>query len=140
PPPLRAATVSSLMMRVKIFPRLASAAPFLCLIVCHFEWPDMLGTPAKSRGSDGKSYHKDGSGQLAGQDDPDLGPLVPLSAAIVAEESLDEEPSPLQPAGHSPNRDGAKGEVEGMSGHLLTPTFDVSLLEDGQATFPILAD
>src|SRR4029078_9549670 len=42
PPPLRAATVSSLMIRVKILPRLASAAPFLCLIVCHLEWPDML--------------------------------------------------------------------------------------------------
>jgi hypothetical protein len=26
---------------VKIFPRLASSAPFLCLIVAHFEWPDM---------------------------------------------------------------------------------------------------
>jgi hypothetical protein len=45
PPPLRAATVSSLMMRVKIFPRLASAAPFLCLMVCHLEWPDMARTP-----------------------------------------------------------------------------------------------
>src|SRR5215471_855539 len=45
PPPLRAATVSSLMMRVKIFPRLASAAPFLCLMVCHLEWPDMMETP-----------------------------------------------------------------------------------------------
>src|ERR687891_638296 len=41
PPPARAATVSSLMIRVKILPRLASAAPFLCLIVCHLEWPDM---------------------------------------------------------------------------------------------------
>jgi hypothetical protein len=41
PPPFLAATVSSLMMRVKILPRLASAAPFLCLIVCHLEWPDM---------------------------------------------------------------------------------------------------
>jgi hypothetical protein len=30
-----------LMMRVKTFPRLASAAPFLCLMVCHFEWPDI---------------------------------------------------------------------------------------------------
>src|SRR4051812_39344581 len=45
PPPLRAATVSSLMMRVKTLPRLASAAPFLCLIVCHFEWPDIAETP-----------------------------------------------------------------------------------------------
>src|SRR5687767_13678250 len=41
PPPFRAATVSSLMMRVKILPRFASAAPFLCLIECHLEWPDM---------------------------------------------------------------------------------------------------
>jgi hypothetical protein len=30
-----------LMRRVKILPRLASAAPFLCLIVCHLEWPDI---------------------------------------------------------------------------------------------------
>jgi hypothetical protein len=26
---------------VKILPRLASSAPFLCLIDAHFEWPDM---------------------------------------------------------------------------------------------------
>ena len=41
PPPLRAATVNSLMTRVNTLPRFASAAPFLCLIVCHLEWPDM---------------------------------------------------------------------------------------------------
>src|SRR3989442_10260980 len=41
PPPARAATVNSLMRRVKILPRLASAAPFLCLMECHLEWPDM---------------------------------------------------------------------------------------------------
>jgi hypothetical protein len=41
PPPPRAATVNSLMMRVKTLPRLASSAPFLCLIDAHFEWPDM---------------------------------------------------------------------------------------------------
>src|SRR6186997_2231508 len=52
PPPLRAATVSSLMMRVKILPRLASAAPFLCLIVCHLEWPDMWKTPEKIAAND----------------------------------------------------------------------------------------
>src|SRR6516165_3746251 len=40
-PPLFAAMVISLIRRVKIFPRLASSAPFLCLIVAHFEWPDM---------------------------------------------------------------------------------------------------
>src|ERR1700709_2189729 len=41
PPPALAATIISLMRRVKILPRLASSAPFLCLIVAHFEWPDM---------------------------------------------------------------------------------------------------
>src|ERR1700733_6080444 len=41
PPPALAAMVISLIRRVKILPRLASSAPFLCLIVAHFEWPDM---------------------------------------------------------------------------------------------------
>src|SRR5215813_13192757 len=41
PPPLLAAIAISLIRRVKILPRLASSAPFLCLIVAHFEWPDM---------------------------------------------------------------------------------------------------
>src|SRR5688500_19012260 len=48
PPPARAATVNSLMIRVKTLPRLASAAPFLCLMVCHLEWPDMSETPANT--------------------------------------------------------------------------------------------
>src|SRR5580658_6450518 len=41
PPPFFAAMLISLIRRVKILPRLASSAPFLCLIVAHFEWPDM---------------------------------------------------------------------------------------------------
>src|SRR5271163_1647485 len=41
PPPMRAAMVISRMMRVNTRPRLASVAPFLCLIVAHFECPDM---------------------------------------------------------------------------------------------------
>src|SRR5271170_7917090 len=41
PPPFLAAIPISLIRRVKILPRLASSAPFLCLIVAHFEWPDM---------------------------------------------------------------------------------------------------
>src|SRR5262245_29997543 len=57
PPPLRAATVNSLMMRVKALPRFASAAPFLCLIVCHLEWPDMPQTPAITGISDRELYH-----------------------------------------------------------------------------------
>src|SRR6185312_8601275 len=32
----------SRIRRVNILPRLASRAPFLCLIVAHFEWPDMM--------------------------------------------------------------------------------------------------
>src|SRR5213595_63397 len=44
PPPMRAATLISLRMRVKIFPRFASAAPFLCLMVLHLLWPDMRGS------------------------------------------------------------------------------------------------
>src|SRR4051812_45803354 len=41
PPPIRAATVSSLMSFVKSFPRFASRPPFLCFIVAHLEWPLM---------------------------------------------------------------------------------------------------
>src|ERR1700732_2057317 len=40
-PPTRAAMVNSRMSLVKIFPRRASVAAFLCLIVAHFECPDM---------------------------------------------------------------------------------------------------
>src|SRR5688500_17795028 len=42
PPPVRAATAISLMSFVKTLPRLASSAPFLCLIVCHLECPDIF--------------------------------------------------------------------------------------------------
>src|ERR1051326_6140689 len=41
PPPFFAAMLISLIRRVKILPRLASSAPFLCLIVAHFEWRDI---------------------------------------------------------------------------------------------------
>src|SRR5688500_20302020 len=56
PPPARAATVNSLMIRVNTLPRLASAAPFLCLIVCHLEWPDMAETPTTTGKADRSSY------------------------------------------------------------------------------------
>src|SRR5580704_590407 len=46
PPPCLAATLISLIRRVNILPRLASSAPFLCLIVAHFEWPDMRNLSA----------------------------------------------------------------------------------------------
>src|ERR1700749_3404732 len=41
PPPFLAAMLISLIRRVNILPRLASAAPFLCLMVAHLEWPDI---------------------------------------------------------------------------------------------------
>src|SRR5271169_259771 len=44
PPPLRAAIMISLIMRVNAFPRLASVAAFLCLMVAHLECPDMVKT------------------------------------------------------------------------------------------------
>jgi len=40
-PPVRAATVISLISLVKILPRFASSAPYLCLIVCHLKCPDI---------------------------------------------------------------------------------------------------
>src|SRR5579875_298570 len=42
PPPSRAAMVISRMSLVKILPRRASAAAFLCLMVAHFECPDIV--------------------------------------------------------------------------------------------------
>src|SRR5580700_4321678 len=41
-PPDLAAMAISLMRRVNILPRLASRAPFLCLMVAHLEWPLMV--------------------------------------------------------------------------------------------------
>src|SRR3989441_11932766 len=41
PPPIRAAMVISLMSFVNMRPRFASIAPFLCLMLCHLEWPDI---------------------------------------------------------------------------------------------------
>src|SRR3954470_15768073 len=41
PPPSRAATSTWRMSLANSFPRALSCAPFLCLIVAHFEWPDI---------------------------------------------------------------------------------------------------
>src|SRR5687768_10483418 len=53
PPPMRAAIDISRMILVKIFPRLASRAPFLCLIDAHLECPDMRDLLGRRR-----CYHK----------------------------------------------------------------------------------
>src|ERR1700744_6515059 len=65
-PPDFAAMVISLISWVKILPRLASSAPFLCLMVGHLEWPDMetsnvaciagnLGQRAGNKGDSGNA-------------------------------------------------------------------------------------
>src|SRR5919202_5370666 len=41
PPPVRAATSTFLISRANSLPRLASMTAFLCLVVAHFEWPDI---------------------------------------------------------------------------------------------------
>ena len=41
PPPIRAATSMFLISLANILPRRASMTAFLCLVVAHFEWPDM---------------------------------------------------------------------------------------------------
>src|SRR5512134_1831370 len=58
PPPMRAAIVISRMSLVKSLPRLASRAPFLCLMECHLECPDIaplltLGLQANREDSTG---------------------------------------------------------------------------------------
>src|SRR5437660_3682172 len=97
PPPPRAATVSSLMMRVKILPRLASRAPFLCFIDAHFEWPDMPETLP-----------------LFGQDDPDIRARVPRTSAVVAEHGVDRESGAFEARGHLRNRQRAERQREAV--------------------------
>src|SRR5579872_6305617 len=58
-PPDLAAMVISLMSWVKILPRLASRAPFLCLMVAHFEWPDMETSESR--------LYRGNLGQMAGK-------------------------------------------------------------------------
>ena len=42
PPPCRAAMMMARLSLLHSLPRLASIAPFLCLIVAQWEWPDMV--------------------------------------------------------------------------------------------------
>src|SRR3712207_3979855 len=42
PPPIRAATSMFLISLAKSLPRRALTTAFLCLVVAHFEWPDMV--------------------------------------------------------------------------------------------------
>src|ERR1700735_788425 len=64
PPPDLEAILISLMRRVKILPRLASVAPFLCLMVAHLLWPDMfyLGERLRLRSSGLTDFSRFGGG------------------------------------------------------------------------------
>src|ERR1700680_176825 len=85
PPAARAATVNSLMRRVKTLPPFASAAPFFCLMDAPFEWPDMTDNPREINEIDVKILH------LFREDDPDIGPLIPGAPPVVAEHHFDRE-------------------------------------------------
>src|SRR5688572_13857429 len=123
PPPFLAATVSSLMTRVKTLPRLASAAPFLCLIVCHLECPDMGNSLA-----------------LTGEDDPDFSAWIPRAALIVAEECRHGKPGLFEAPDHLRHRECAEREREGAVCPLAASPFDEFLLEQRQALGAILPD
>src|SRR6476659_8044120 len=93
PPPARAATDNSLIRRVKILPRLASAAPFLCLMECHLECPDMPETLP-----------------LFGQYDPDIRAHIPRASVVVAEHRVDAKTGPFEPRSHL--GDGQRAECQ----------------------------
>src|SRR5688572_18208619 len=147
PPPCRAATVSSLMRRVKTLPRLASAAPFLCLMVCHLEWPDMQRTPTDEETvKDPIVYQGYGgpypetSSSLLREDNPRFGPLVPGAAAVVAEQGRDRQAGGLEAAGHLPDGEGAKRERDPLAANFEALTLDELLVEDREPAGAILAD
>src|SRR6266568_4370136 len=51
-PPVRAATSTFLISLAKSFPRRASTAAFLCLVVAHLEWP-LMSVPSRCQRSSG---------------------------------------------------------------------------------------
>src|SRR5215468_149148 len=123
PPPVRAATANSLIRRVKIFPRLASAAPFLCLMECHLECPDMPETLP-----------------LFGQDDPDIRALIPWASAVIAQHGFHGKTGTFEAARHLRDRQRPEGQLEAMGrGPAATP-LEVTLLKGGQRATAILAN
>src|SRR4029079_3298450 len=94
------------MMRVKILPRLASAAPFLCLIVCHLEWPDMV-LLAFETGLTGPEILA-----LCRQNEPDISAFVPGASRVIAKAGVDAETRTLDATEHRGHRHGAEGQRE----------------------------
>src|SRR4051812_13052636 len=124
PPPARAATVNSLMIRVKIRPRLASSAPFLCLIDAHFEWPDMAKLPEESCDC------TPGGLRALRQDEPDVGPRIPRAALVIPQHRCDLEAGALELRGHLRNRYRAEHQRK-ITGHPHAAAgFDELLVEN----------
>src|SRR6188768_1145371 len=138
PPPTRAATVSSLMMRVKILPRLASRAPFLCLMECHLEWPDITADSSSLRWKVSPSLWRP-RGRPAGQDHPRVGAVVPRAPVVVAEDRLHLEAGALQAPAEQ--RQGDRPERQGEPPARPGPAapFDELLVERRQTPRAILA-
>src|SRR3954467_13733772 len=123
PPPPRAATVSSLMMRVKILPRLASRAPFLCLIDAYLEWPDMSETLP-----------------FFGQEDPDIRARVPGASAVITEHVLHRKTGAAKPRGHLPNRQRPECQLEPVRCRFAAVPDVIPLQECRQMPPAILVD
>ena len=109
PPPRRAATVISLMRRVKILPRLASVAAFLCLMFAHLLWPAMVSSCKIGSGNYTASA---GAVALDALDlqvfvDAELAPLAAVARLLVAAErraAIDRRVVDLHVAGAQPAR------------------------------------
>ena len=142
PPPARAATVNSLMMRVKILPRLASRAPFLCLIDAHFEWPDMVeapdGKPPRNPRQINEMERK--ILHLFRQEDPDIGARVPGLTAVVAQHGFHAESGPFEPPPHLRDGQRAERQLEAVLRRAAPAAFDVSLIERREAAPRVLPD
>src|SRR5262249_52269754 len=123
PPPLRAATVSSLMRRVKILPRFASAAPFLCLMECHLECPDItreILPPFR-------------------QNDPHAGAGIPGPSVVIAQYGADRESESREAPRHRLDGQRAEGQIEAVLDSLCAALLDEALLEHGQPPPAVLA-
>src|SRR5687768_7230170 len=111
PLPFLAATVISLMRRVNSLPRLASSAPFLCLMVCHLEWPDMA---VLQRGNRQRPLSL---ANLPRHDDPHVGAAMPGPAIVIAHQHLHLQAGLAEPPCHLGHRQGAEGQGKGRGAH-----------------------
>ena len=78
PPPWRAAMMIARLSLLHSLPRLASMAPFLCLIVAQWEWPDMASPSRRTCRTE--PFERSGPGDARQSIDVDSVVLrVPLS-------------------------------------------------------------